>query len=100
MKRQAFDFASFKKNFIEQPDGYFPVYSSLDEDENGKSLRVLQMDMICEWRMTDSKVRFIEVFFDTEEEFNQLVEYLKETARLLNKAILIRISQLNYSDTE
>ena len=70
MERQEIDFATFKENFIQKPDGYFPVYSFLND---GEYLKVVKMDMICEWRLTDGKVKFIEVPFETEEQFNEIV---------------------------
>ncbi len=100
MKRERIDFATFKEYYINHPNGYFPVYSSFDEDYEGDALRLMDMDMICEWRLDDGKVRFIEVPFDTEEEFKELVGYLHVTASLLNKAIVERIGELDYATTK
>ncbi len=100
MRRDRIDFDTFKTNFIDQPDGYFSVCASFNEDYHGECLRALQLDMICEWRMTDGKVKFVEVPFDTEEQFNALVAYLRVTADLLNKAIVGGIDELKYADTK
>lgn len=99
MKRDRIDFETFRTNFIGQPDGFFSVHSAFQEDREGDSLRVLLLDMICEWRLSDGTVKFVEVPFDTEEQFNELVAYLKLTAGMLNAAILKRIGELNYADT-
>lgn len=100
MKRERISFEDFKKHFIDQPDGYFAVYSSFKEDYHGENLRVLQLDMICEWRLDDGKVKFVEVPFDTENEFIMLRQYLVLTAGMLNKAILGRLEELSYSETK
>lgn len=100
MRRDRIDFDTFKTNFIDQPDGYFSVYSVFNEDYESDNIRVLLLDMICEWRMDDGKVKFVEVPFDTEEQFNALVAYLRVTADLLNKAIVERIDELKYADAK
>lgn len=99
MKRDRLSFVDFKANFIDQPDGWFAVYTSFKEDYHGGNLRVLELDMICEWRLSDGKIKFLEVPFDTEEEFNALVIYLRVTTDLLNKAILENIGELSYTTT-
>jgi hypothetical protein len=99
MKRDRIDFATFKANFIDHPDGYFSVYSNLEEDYEGNRVRLLLLDMICEWRLDDGCIKFVEVPFDTEEEFKQLIAYLRVTAGLLNAAILERIGELSYTES-
>jgi len=98
VKRENVDFETFKKNYISQPHGYFSVYSAFEEDDDGDFLRILNLDMICEWRLTDGKVRFLAIPFESEEQFIELVEYLKVTAKLLNDEILKRIDELKYSE--
>lgn len=98
MFRKQFTFAEFKDQFIDHPDGYMPVYSSFKEDHYSNKLPVLEIDMICEWRLTDNKVLFVRVGFESEEEFDQIIEYLRHTAYLLNKAILKNINRLNFVD--
>lgn len=98
-RHQEISFEEFKENFIKQPDGFFPVYSAFEESDNGELLRILNLDMICEWRLTDGKVKFLSVPFETEEQFNEIVAYLKVTAELLNKAILKRVDELSYAET-
>lgn len=98
MKREDISFTTFKENFIKQPDGFFPVYSAIKENDDGYQ-SVVEMDMICEWRLTDGKVRFIEVPFSSDEEYEEIKGYLKVTADLLNKAILENIDGLEeYKD--
>ncbi len=105
MKRDRIDFEMFKANFIVRPDGWFPggylpVHSTFGEDCEGDSLRVLNLDMICEWRLADGKIMFVEIPFTTEDEFNQLVEYLRFAADFLHKTILKDIDALDYLATK
>lgn len=99
MRRQRIEFDEFKENFITKPDGYFPVCSEFAENDYSENLRVVQMDMICEWRLPDGKIIFVEVPFETEEQLNEIKEYLKVAAGLLNKAILEKIDKLSYAET-
>ncbi len=101
--RDTLTFEEFDEHFIQSPDGLFPVYSGLEEDDDGEYLKVMQVDMICEWRMsefsitnllTDDKVKFIAVPFETKEQFDKIMEYLKVAADLLNQAILERLSKI------
>lgn len=93
-------FNEFKKHFIDHPDGFFSVYSSFDEDDEGNFLKVINLVFICEWRMADKPPMFYSVLFDTEDEFNQIVEYLKVTADLLNKSILSHIEDMRFEDVK
>lgn len=98
MKRERIDFATFKEHFIQQPDGYFSVYADFAEDYEGEYLKVLHLDMICEWRLSDGKAKFVEVPFDTAEQHAELIEYLRVTAKMLNEAIITRINELEPFD--
>lgn len=100
MRRQNISFEEFKKVYINQPDGFFPVYSRFAENDYSEPQRILCLDLICEWRLDDGKVQFLEVPFANEEQFNEIIAYLKVAADLLNKAILERIDSLNYTDTQ
>ncbi len=99
-RHQEISFEDFEENFIKQPDGYFPVYSCFDEDDDGENIRVVKLDMICEWRLSDEKVKFLAVPFETEEQFDKIIVYLKVTAELLNKAILSKIDQMKFAETK
>lgn len=99
MRREQIDFETFKENFINQPDGFFPVCSEFEESNNGELLRILNLDMICEWRLPDGKIKFLAVPFETEEQFDEITAYLKVAAELLNAAILERIDELKYAET-
>ena len=96
--REVIDFESFKKHFIDQPKGFYPVYSEIKELYDGTLAPVMQIDMICEWRLPDGKVKFIEVPFDGHRQFEQIIKYLKVAANLLNEEILIGIDSLKYVD--
>ena len=91
MRRDYVPFDVFKENFIDHPDGFFPVYSSLeendDEDDDREYNKVVELDMICEWRLPDAKIKFIAVPFETDEQFNEIMAYLHVTAGLIHEAI-------------
>ena len=78
MHREIITFSEFKKHFIDQPnpDCYVPVYYSFEEDETGEELRILNIDLICNWRLSDGKVKFYSVPFDDDKQFNELIQYL------------------------
>lgn len=99
MRRKRIKFDEFKENFINKPDGYFPVYSSFTENDYSEHLRIVEMDMICEWRLPDGKIIFVEVPFDTEEQLNEIKAYLKVACDLLNKEIHRRVDELSFADT-
>lgn len=96
MQRQQMTFADFQRQFIERPDGYFPVHTSLDEDNNGDQQKILCIDLICEWRLTDGKVLFLSVSFDTQAQFEEIRAYLVTAADLLQQAIRRNVGSLQY----
>jgi hypothetical protein len=99
--RQIITFDEFKKHFIEQPDGYLTVWAGFDENGiDGTPIRVVQLDMICQWRLTDGKVKFLAVPFETEEQLREIKVYLRVTTALLAKAIQKNISGLSFKKTE
>lgn len=98
--RKTIEFDEFKKHFIDHPDGFFSVYSALDQDEDENFLKIVNLDFICEWRMCDKPPMFYSVVFNTEDEFNQIVAYLKITTDLLNKSILNSIDEMKFSDVK
>jgi hypothetical protein len=99
VRREHITFEEFKEHFIDHPDGYFSVYSAFAErHDDGSPLRRVELDMICEWRMSDAKVRFLSVEFSTEDEFDQIVEYLKLTAKMLHDAIVKRVDEMDFAD--
>lgn len=78
MLRESISFADFKEHFIDnpEPDLYVPVEHFFEEDEEtGDDLRIMNVDLICHWRLHDAKVKFYSIPFDTEEQFNELLEY-------------------------
>ena len=96
---QSGEFDAFDEHFIQSPDGYMPVYAQFEEDDDGECQKVVLLDMICEWRLHDGKVKFIEVPFETEEQFNAIIEYLKVAAKLLFDAISENIETLYFEAT-
>lgn len=89
MRRKRIDFDVFKTEFIDNPDGYFSVWSGLAEDD-----RVVEMDMICEYRLADGKVIFVEVPFNSQEELEEIKAYLRTTTKMLCDSILRGVENL------
>lgn len=99
MPRQTVDFDTFKQNFIDKPEGgYYPVCSNLAENNDGEKVKVMNIDLICEWRLMDGKVKFFEVPFENEDQFNEIVGFLKAGADFLHKAIHENIETLDYAE--
>lgn len=71
--------------------GFFPVYAAFGEEDGQKFLK---LDMICEWRLPDGKIRFLSVFFETEVERQRLLAYLRAAALKLYETIAARIDKI------
>jgi hypothetical protein len=97
MQRQSLTVDELVQNI---QNSWMPVYSAFAESNQGVLLRTLEVDLICEWRLPDGKVRFVKVKFETEAEFQTLVESLKKGADNLHQEIHQRISKLRFADTE
>ncbi len=98
MQRQKVLFREFRKQFYDNPNGgYYPVHSCIGEGEDGKAKKTLCIDLICEWRLADGKVLFIEVPFDSEEEFMAIIEYLDGAHIFLTMAIVNNINRLRFN---
>lgn len=82
MKRETIDFDSFKQHFIEAQWGYFPVCSAITENEKS-----VEIDLICEWRLSDGKIKFVVVPFETKDQLAQIVAWLFSGAEILKKEI-------------
>lgn len=95
MNRTHLSFADFKRNWIDQPWGYYPVWVAIAEDGDGDPIRGVVLDLICEWRLSDGKVCFIEVEFQTEEELRQIKEWVAAGASALRDATNDRIKKLS-----
>ena len=92
---------NLKNFFINHAEGgYYPVYSSFDEDDESNLLKVVQMDMICEWRLEDGKIKFLEVSFETKEQLNEIIAYLKACLGYLHGSIIENIEKLEVSGEE
>lgn len=104
--RQCINLTDFKANFMDESNfvngymGYYPVYVGFKEDEDGNNLRVLHIDLICEWRISDGKIKLLEVPFDTPEQLEEIVVYLRKMAKLLSETIIENVDKLNYSCTK
>lgn len=95
MIRARLNFADFKTAYMSSSGfGYYPVYVSLTESSDSVFLPIFNLDMICEWRLPDGKIKFIQVPYETKEEFEEMKEYLRKAAEALCKAITERIDRL------
>ncbi len=65
--------------------------AGLQTDDDGKYLSVMEIDMICDW---PTELKLIEVPFDGNQEFSEIVRYLRVAADLLHQKILKRIGEL------
>jgi len=89
MMRDYIDFKTFDEQFIQQAEGgFYPVCIELQENDNGTFSKVVELDMICEWRLQDSKIKFIEVPFETEEQLEKILNYGRLCADFLRKSIM------------
>ena len=92
-KREIVDFATFKDNFVDKKGGYYPVYAAVNTyvEENSS----VEIDMICEWRLADGKIKFVEVPFKNFDELGVILAYLKTGANLLYESILENIEKIS-----
>lgn len=97
--RHEFNFADFKRDYIDSPKGWMAVYASFEESHYSEQLRTLKIDMICEWRLDDGKLHFVQVDFETEDELEQLKAYLRSMANELREEIVKRVDKLLFSET-
>ena len=95
---KSISFTEFKNNFINQPDGFMPVYAYFHENNDGVLEKTVKIDMICEWRITDGKFNFLSVSFNNENELNEIKEYLKVCANILSKKIIKNAESLKFED--
>jgi hypothetical protein len=95
MQRTEYRFDQFHKHFIRHADaGYMPVSISLRCVE-GEWKKVVTMDMICEWWPADGNVIFVDVVFDTQEEYQQILDYVAKCADILRDRILYTVNRLS-----
>lgn len=63
--------------------GYFTVWAELDEDDPLK----VNLDLICEWRLVDGKLLFLQVTCSSEDEVRGVLGHVKAEADMLAQAI-------------
>ena len=98
--RRAIVFKEFKRDFINHTKGeYYPVHIQFDENENGNFLKLVKLDMICEWRLDDGKILFLTVAFSTQEELNEILDYCKKCLGFLHHAIKTNIDDIEVKST-
>ena len=76
-------FEDFEKSYINSPDGYLTVWAGLDDETDSVNL-----DMICNYRLQDGKVQFLEVPFESEEQLDKIWRYLYITTSILHKEVI------------
>ncbi len=97
---QEISFKDFEDNFINSPDGYLSVWFSFsnpkedpdfpeaDEPEDSIPERlILKMDMMVPSRLSDGKVKFLQVIIDTKEQYEKSIKYLRNTQQLLHESL-------------
>lgn len=94
--RETISFNAFKQAFIDGSGSWFVAYASLAEADNSGQLQGLELDLFCEWGLPDNKVKFVEVLFENEQEFKELMIYLRQDADYLRSALMHNIDRLKY----
>ena len=64
------------------------MYSSITENDHGDYEKSVDIDMICEWRLTDGKFKFLVVSFETKEQLDQISNWLLKAAEALKDEII------------
>ncbi len=94
MHRQVMTFEEFDRVFMSTFGGYLPVYASNHENDAGTLTNAVDLDLICEWRLADGKVKFVTVTFTDREQFDRIAVYLINAVEALRAAILKNIDDL------
>jgi hypothetical protein len=95
MIRQTIGFAEFEENFIKSSEGgYYPVHAAYAEDNDSNLLQIIELDMICEWRLDDGKVKFLSIPFDNDWQLAKIHAYLELCVDLLSTAIKKNFNKL------
>lgn len=94
MQRDKLTFRMFKGIFMDHVGkGFTPIYCSMADEEDDE-VDVIYIDLICEYRLIDGKVKFLAVSFDNDKQFNDIIAYLKESADHLHIAITSNINRM------
>ena len=94
MQRDRLTFNQFKGIFADNVGkGYMPVYAYTPDEEEDE-VDVVYIDLICEYRIPDGKVKFLAVQFENNEQFNEIVAYLETSADGLRDKILANVNSL------
>lgn len=93
--RQLIAYVEFKTVYMSQPNGgYYPVYATINENSDGEPIKEVNVDLICEWRLPDGKVKFMTVDITHQYQFDALVEWLKSSADKLKDEIIKTANEL------
>jgi hypothetical protein len=71
------NFDEFKKEYIDNLEGYLPTYIGADEEFNRNGFMRLDVEMIAPSRMTDGPSRFFRVIsvIVNKDQYNQMIQY-------------------------
>lgn len=94
MQRTRMTFAQFDEQFIVKGGLFLPIHSKLATNCNGERVKIFEIDLIREWHDSD-KLRSVAVEFDTQEQYDRMVVYLKLSADLLRQSLLSNIDTLD-----
>lgn len=97
--RKTISFADFQINFMGIVNGYgwLPLDYTLQEDGyTGEHQKVLNLDMVCHWRISGGKFILVSVTFENEAEFNELIDYCKKAVSVLQAKLLEDIENLKF----
>ncbi len=96
MKRSRFTFQMFQQVFFGVEGGYRPIYVQFTtgNEPGDPPPTALQIDMVCEWRISDGKVMLLEVEFESKQELEAIKEYLLKKAEEFHRDQVNRIKCL------
>jgi hypothetical protein len=91
MTRQTITIQDLKDNIKYE---WRPVCAEFDEDEEGNNQQIVKVDLICEWRMPDRKILFVEIPYETDEELKEIVAALQGSIEPFAKALAEKFGKL------
>lgn len=83
--RATMSFAEFEEQFINSPDNFLPVYTSIKEDDDGIFRPAVVMEMVVSYRLMDGKILFLTVNCDTKEQLTTVLDWARKAALRLGE---------------
>lgn len=96
-------FDEFKKEYIDNLNGYLPTYFTVDEEFNKLDLVRMEVEMIAPFRMTDGPSRFFRVIAIevNKDQYEQMKTYAENAGNVWRKDLTTRVVEcLQYAQTK